>query len=554
MKKLKNYIKFCVLLLALIRLHQPLISLGQGTAFTYQGHFTDGGYAANGNYDMRFYLRDAFSGGNPVGTTNVIAPVAVSNGLFTVTLDFGAGIFTGLGRWLEIGIRTNGSSGAYTTLAPRQSLTASPYAIMAGNASSLGGQSANAYVAKSGDTMTGNLNLPQGGLKVGSSQIVTTGANVGIGTASPAAQLEVSGPTGTQERVTDTTTGNSLVLQAGSGSNMKVTAYNYSSGAVPLYIGVDGANTILNSGGGNVGIGTANPTATLDVRPIAFANNQDGGIALACTDGHYRSGMFLRTDVNGFPRLALDISSSETLNLNGSGNVGIGTTLAQTKLDIRPIAFANNQEGGIQLACTDDHYRSGIYLRTDVNGFPWLGLDGPGAVNALTIIGSGYVGIGTTYPQSPLDVHGETRTCVLTITGGCDVSEPFNMTSQSVCKGAVVVIDEQSPGKLKVSDSAYDRRVAGIVSGANGINPGLSLSQQGVNDGGQNVALSGRVYALADASYGPIKPGDLLTTSETPGHCMKVRDTRLAQGAIIGKAMSSLKEGKGMVLVLVSLQ
>jgi hypothetical protein len=68
------------------------------------------------------------------------------------------------------------------------------------------------------------------------------------------------------------------------------------------------------------------------------------------------------------------------------------------------------------------------------------------------------------------------------------------------------------------------------------------------------VALSGRVYALADASKGAIKPGDLLTTSATPGHCMKVTDHAQAQGAIIGKAMSALKEGKGTVLVLVSLQ
>ena len=76
----------------------------------------------------------------------------------------------------------------------------------------------------------------------------------------------------------------------------------------------------------------------------------------------------------------------------------------------------------------------------------------------------------------------------------------------------------------------------------------------GIRTCGENVALSGRVYALADASGGAIEPGDLLTTSETPGHCMKATDHAKAQGAIIGKAMSSLNDGKGMVLVLVSLQ
>jgi hypothetical protein len=96
--------------------------------------------------------------------------------------------------------------------------------------------------------------------------------------------------------------------------------------------------------------------------------------------------------------------------------------------------------------------------------------------------------------------------------------------------------------------------VAGIVSGANGILPGISISQVGVNDGGENVALTGRVYVLADASNGSIQPGDLLTTSSTPGHAMKVTDHTRAQGAILGKAMSGLKDGKGLVLVLVTLQ
>jgi hypothetical protein len=121
-------------------------------------------------------------------------------------------------------------------------------------------------------------------------------------------------------------------------------------------------------------------------------------------------------------------------------------------------------------------------------------------------------------------------------------------------QGALVAIDEDAPGKVKLSGQAYDQHVAGILSGANGVNSGILLSQKGFNEGGQNVALSGRVYALADASNGPIKPGDLLTSSDTPGYCMKVTDHARAQGAIIGKAMSALPEGKGIVLVLVSLQ
>jgi hypothetical protein len=116
------------------------------------------------------------------------------------------------------------------------------------------------------------------------------------------------------------------------------------------------------------------------------------------------------------------------------------------------------------------------------------------------------------------------------------------------------VIDESQPGHLKLSEQPYDTRVAGIISGAGGVNSGLTLSQQGVLEGGQNVALSGRVYALADATESPIKPGDLLTTSTNPGHCMKAADRERAYGTVIGKAMTGLAEGCGLVLVLVSLQ
>jgi hypothetical protein len=149
---------------------------------------------------------------------------------------------------------------------------------------------------------------------------------------------------------------------------------------------------------------------------------------------------------------------------------------------------------------------------------------------------------------------GVLTTKVLTITGGADIAEPFKMSEANLPKGAVVVIDEENASHLKLSTEAYDRRVAGVISGAGGVTPGLSLSQQGVIEGDQHVALTGRVYVNADAANGAIKPGDLLTSSATPGHAMKVADHARAQGAILGKAMTGLKEGKGLVLVLVTLQ
>jgi hypothetical protein len=163
-------------------------------------------------------------------------------------------------------------------------------------------------------------------------------------------------------------------------------------------------------------------------------------------------------------------------------------------------------------------------------------------------------------PIITLDPKGKTSgmitTPILNITGGSDLAEPFNIADARAIKpGMVVAIDSENPGQLRIADKAYDRTVAGIISGANGINPGMTMSQKGtLVDGALLVALTGRVYAWADVSNGHIAPGDLLTTSDTPGHAMKVTDYDNAQGAIIGKAMTSLENNTGLVLVLVSLQ
>jgi hypothetical protein len=106
----------------------------QGTAFTYQGRLNDGTSPANGAYDLTFALFSVDSGAGQLGNTVTNNATAVSNGLFIVTLDFGASAFTGPARWLEIGVRTNGG-GVFNTLAPRQQATPTPYAIYSETAS-----------------------------------------------------------------------------------------------------------------------------------------------------------------------------------------------------------------------------------------------------------------------------------------------------------------------------------------------------------------------------------------------------------------------------------
>ncbi|MCZ6836297.1 MAG: hypothetical protein O7G85_11025 [Planctomycetota bacterium] len=154
---------------------------------------------------------------------------------------------------------------------------------------------------------------------------------------------------------------------------------------------------------------------------------------------------------------------------------------------------------------------------------------------------------------------GRVTTQELSITGGSDLSEQFDVRSGDFEPepGMVVCIDTDNIGKLVVSEGEYDRTVAGIISGAGGIKTGMMMGQEGsIADGEYPVALTGRVYVMCDTANGPIEPGDLLTTSDVPGHAMKVTDYQAAQGAIIGKAMSRLDsaDGRGLVLVLVTLQ
>jgi hypothetical protein len=136
---------------------------------------------------------------------------------------------------------------------------------------------------------------------------------------------------------------------------------------------------------------------------------------------------------------------------------------------------------------------------------------------------------------------------------GLDIAEGFDISgSTQVSMGSVLVIDPDSPGKLRICDKPYDTRVAGIVAGANDQGSGVRLG------GGMfehSVALAGRVYCNVEATAAAVRPGDLLTTSSEPGYAMKAADHERARGAVLGKAMERLEKGeRAQILVLVTLQ
>lgn len=145
------------------------------------------------------------------------------------------------------------------------------------------------------------------------------------------------------------------------------------------------------------------------------------------------------------------------------------------------------------------------------------------------------------------------------IKGGSDFAEDFTLKAAageaSAEPGMLVSIDEDGEGQLVLSSKAYDKKVAGVVSGANGVSAGMRMGQRGTAASGDlPVALAGRVYVLTTDEGGAIEPGDFLTSSSTPGSAMKASNAKRATGAIIGKAMTRRDPRTGYVLLLINLQ
>jgi hypothetical protein len=137
--------------------------------------------------------------------------------------------------------------------------------------------------------------------------------------------------------------------------------------------------------------------------------------------------------------------------------------------------------------------------------------------------------------------------------GGADCAENFDVGESEVIEpGTVVVFDDF--GALSATAEPYNKRVAGVISGAGRYRPGIVLDGRESDTRRAPVALIGKVYCKVDARFAPIAVGDLLTTSATAGHAMKAQDPLKAFGAVIGKALAGLKDGCGLIPILVTLQ
>jgi hypothetical protein len=135
-----------------------------------------------------------------------------------------------------------------------------------------------------------------------------------------------------------------------------------------------------------------------------------------------------------------------------------------------------------------------------------------------------------------------------------DCAEDFDLVDcgDSPIPGSVMVLDDT--GAIRPSSKPYDKSVVGVISGAGPFRPAIVLNRESSNTNRAPIALVGKVCCQVDATFASIEVGDLLTTSPSPGYAMRADDPLKAFGAVIGKALAPLREGIGLIPILVALQ
>ena len=487
-----------------------------GTAITYQGRLTDGGSPANGAFDFVFALHDEPVIASQVGVT-LTQVLTVSGGLFMADLDFG-NAFDGTELYLQIGVRPDGSVTPYEMLNPRQPLRPTPYALSLRPGANIIGPVTSDSVIEGHNTAT------SGSSSYGLRGETDSNSGSAAGIYGRITSTSPGGYSAGVRGVNQGTGGNGIGVwgsQNGSGWGLygtSVTGY----AAYLTATGAGGRGLYARGGSGtDADIVLGGSSASDDGRIISDPSYSGSDIFLTSNDA-----VVIELDAdnsNEDADFSIEDKDSNTIfNLDESGQLSLFEPGIGEMVEIVTTELGTD---GAQLTLRNNAGQATIVLDAEFNA------GGDGRIT----------------------------TEVLQITGGSDLSEQFEIqagpANTQPQAGYVVSIDVDNPGELIVSGRAYDHTVAGIVSGAGGVKPGMLMGQTGsAADGRYPVALTGRVYVWVDADYGAVQPGDLLTTSNTPGHAMIVTNHEQAQGAILGKAMTALPEGRGLVLVLVTLQ
>lgn len=359
--------------------------------------------------------------------------------------------------------------------------------------------------------------------------------------------------------------------------------------ASPLHLGTDkvGIGTaaptqMLTLGKGNIALPVANGAADGNLYFGGLTDTGQVGMRLfgGKINDDYQSGFVdvrAGNPANGLVFRVDDVKGgTERMRINAAGNVGIDAVFPSQRLTLGsgnvqlppPVggAHGNLYFGGVtdqgQVGMRlfggriDDTYQSGfIDVRAGnlANGLVFRVDDVQGGIERMRINADGNVGIGTNAPEEALHVAGN-----IAVNGdirllNADCAEDFDICESADAEpGTVMVLGDD--GALQPSSEPYDKRVAGVVSGAGQYRPGIVLDKLETGRPRKPIALMGKVYCKVDAGFGEIAAGDLLTTSPTPGHAMKVADPSRALGTVIGKALRAFREGQGLVPVLIALQ
>jgi hypothetical protein len=199
---------------------------------------------------------------------------------------------------------------------------------------------------------------------------------------------------------------------------------------------------------------------------------------------------------------------------------------------------------------TKDVYVANVVITTHVSAkgnISAVGNVNANFVHTVHVAATGNISAAGNVNAQNMNVTGDIK-----LAGGQDLAEDFGVVGALPAEpGSVVVL--AGDDRIRVSEEPYDHRVAGVVSGAGSYRAALVLDRQAGGDR-HPLALTGKVWCNVEAESGPIGLGDLLTTSSTPGHAMRVADPSRAFGAVIGKALGSLESGRGQLPILVALQ
>lgn len=274
-----------------------------------------------------------------------------------------------------------------------------------------------------------------------------------------------------------------------------------------------------------------------DITIVLDGGDDDGGGALTL-GAVGEDGDLVLKDSSGRQRIFLNGSLSEARFQLENGNISINIDGGQGTINLG----ASGQRGLLTLR-NGNGSQTALIDGSTAN----IRLGGSGADGDILLFGP--EGDSSDDAEATIHLKGDQGDIVLR---NADCAEEFNVAGPPVDPGTVMVLDAGE--RLRPSTGAYDRRVAGVISGAGAYRPGLVLDRRTELSGRQPLAVVGKVFCNVDARFGGIQAGDLLTTSETPGHAMKVADPALAFGAVIGKALRSHEARTGLIPILVGLQ